>query len=567
MVVLVVSGFYARDYIYVGGQEKAEREKAAKKLFDFSEEELEKISVSAGGERFVLEKRESGWMIVSPIESAVDSGQLNAFIDTVTKGKVLDTVGGESDFARFGLDPAGWEIEFHTAGSGLHKLSVGSVSPSGEATYVTSSRHSGVVTVRRGFENHVEKSLFDLRNKRLFDGGSEGIVKVEFNRRATRFAAKRKNGGWQIVEPINAMADAQKIDELIRKTFYARASSFADGRVEESETRLKAPYAVIRMWRTGDDEPLSLSIGAASSDGAGFWVKASRGDTLAIVDKSFWNLVSLDVDGFLEKRLFPVAEKQWAAVTRLTVERKGVTVTVARSGEGVWEGVQPTGFKPDAGKIEEFFAELAGLRGFAFISKKEAPDEEAVLRIELENGGETHSALIYKNGTNGKIIGTSDFYKDALEFSINDFDLLDLRSSDLEDRRVFTVRAKDVGSISLKTEGTEYRFVKEKGLWKTVMPAGRKVDGFKLDALVRYLANSEYSGRLADAGITGAVVPIATVTLAGREGKDERLLSILGYNGDRSLLTARVEDKEELLLLSTTLLEVISRDELEELFQ
>lgn len=567
MVVLVASGFYAYNYIHVGGQDKVEREKAANRLFDFKEEELEKISVRAGSEKFVLEKQGNGWMIVSPIEAATDSVQLQFFIDTVTKGKVLETVGDESQRARFGLDPAGWEIEFHTAGNGLHKLSVGNVSPTGMATYVTSSRHSGVVTVRRGFENHVEKSLFDLRNKRLFDGESDGIVKVELIRGATRLVAKRKNGGWQIVEPINAMGDAQKIDELVRKAFYARASSFADGEVEESVTRLKRAFALIRIWRTGHDKPLALSIGAMSRDGEGYWVKASRGDTVATVKKNFWVGVPSELDGFLEKRLFPVAENKWAEISRLTVERKGITITVAKNEEGVWEGLQPPGFKPDSRKIEEFFAELAGVRAVSFVSKKEAAGKKAVLRIELENDGENRSAFIYKNGTNGKIAATSDFYKDALELSVNDFDLLDLSSSDLEDRHVFTVRAKDVGSISLKTEGTQYRFVKEKGLWKAVMPAGKKVDGSKLDALVRYLTSTEYSGRLTGASVTGAVVPIATVTVAGRGGKNKRALYILGYNGDRSLLTARVEDKKELLLLSTTLLEVISRDELEELFQ
>lgn len=563
---MVAAAFYAYNSIHIGEQKRAEREEAKKKIFDFKEEDLEKIRVRSGSKTFVLEKRGESWLIVSPLETETDSFQINELLRAVTEGKMIEKVGKPDDRGRFGLDPAEWEIDFHTAKGRLpHTLYVGNVSPTGKVVYVVSSRHSGVVSVDSSFKNRVAKSMFHLRNKRLFDWDSDGVVKVELRRGATRMVAERKNGGWEMVNPVKARADREKTSELIRKTVYARATSFADAQVDDAVTGLKAAAARISLWKSARDEPLVLSIGRESKDG--LWVMASKDGIIATVEKSFLNSIPLNAVEFRDMRIFPMETQRWKEINGLTVERKGKTVEVVKGAAGGWESLGPASFKPDAQKIDEFFSDLAGMKAIRFISKKYAGDKTPDLRIGLTMGGKKVSAAFFRVEKRDGITGTGDFHDDAFEVSVLDFDILVIRSSDFEDRHIFPIREKEVGSLSVKTGGTDYRFVKKKDGWKIAAPAGKDLQEKKLNALLRYLTRMEFTDRLAGAVQAFTAEPIAVVTIAGLDGANERRITVMGYNEDKSYLTARTEENGEFLLISTGLLEVISREGLEELFQ
>ncbi|MFQ5431223.1 MAG: DUF4340 domain-containing protein [Nitrospinota bacterium] len=567
-ILLLAAAFYAYNSIYIGEQKKAEREKAEKKLLDFKAGDLVKISVRGGGGDFTMEKRGEEWLITSPIETKTDSSQLDELMRAIAEGHIIEKVGGADDRARFGLDPAQWEFEFYTAtGSSPQRLAVGNLSPTGKLIYVTSSRRDGVVAMDSGFGHRVRKPMFYLREKRLFDADSDEIVKLELVRGDYRLAAEKgKNGRWELVVPFKAMADGKKVGELIRKIVYLRAAGFPSGKVRDEVTGLVSAER-IRLWRSGNENPLVLSIGGKSSNGEMLWVRSSKKDTIANVDAGFLNSVPADAQGLREMRIVPLDDAFWEKLKELTVKSGGKTLSVVKNGSGEWKPSKPSSFKPDGEKIAELLSYLGAMKSTRFVSGSKAQVDKADLEIGLKSGEQKVAVAFVKGVTKKGILGGSNLYDENFVVSNQDFDILDTRISDLEDRRLFPFKEKDVVSLFINREGKKYIFTKETSGWKSVVPSGKDVDGKKLDALVRYMTRMEFIGRLKETDESAFTTPLAVVTISGRQSTMERSITILGYNKEKTFLTAKSEDNEGLLKISSGLEEVISSKGLEGLFR
>ena len=567
-ILLVAAGFYAYNSVHVEEQKKAELDKAEKKLLTFIPDDLVKIVVRGGGENFTIEKRDGQWLIVSPIETQADSSQLDELMTGVAKGHILEKVAGMDDRVRFGLDPAQWEFEFYTSQSASpQKLSIGKLSPTSKVVYVTSSRHDGVVAMDSGFRHRVQKPMFFLREKRLFDADSDEIIKLELVRGGSRMVAeKSETGKWELLEPFKAMADGKKIGELIRKTVYIRAEAFPKGSVSDEVTSLDSPEQV-RLWRRGIEKPLVLSLGGKSAGGGLLWVRASKGETVANVKVGYLDLVPADARDLREMRIFPADDSFWDELKELTIENGGKTISLAKNESDVWRALQPSSFKPDDDKIAELLYNISVMKSARFISGSKAGLKTANLKIEFTSGEKKVSIAFLKSEKKQRVIGSSDFHDKNFEVSMPDFDILDARLSDIDNRRLFSIRANEVVSLSIKSESLNYSFVKEKNRWKSVSPPGKDLDAKKFEALLRYLARAECIGLAVDDGEPTGGGVLGVVTMSAREGKMKRSLTLLGYNKDKSFVLATLEGGEALLKISTTFAEVISNKELEELFQ
>jgi len=73
-VIVAALGAFLYFYEIRGGEERAEAEDAAKRLFQgISAEEIESIALLAsGGERVRLERSERGWRITEPVQFPAD---------------------------------------------------------------------------------------------------------------------------------------------------------------------------------------------------------------------------------------------------------------------------------------------------------------------------------------------------------------------------------------------------------------------------------------------------------------------------------------------------------------
>jgi len=232
-------------------------------------------------------------------------------------------------------------------------------------------------------EGEADRESAEQRDKRLFSGlESEDIVWVALTTGdAVAVRAERRDGGWEIVDPLHFPADTAAFDDIAsaltalesQATFeepQAAAVYGLDGSARE--VRFEADGGE-RALRTGDETPM----------GDNRYVQVVGEEAVHTVQT--WRTQNLfeDFDALRDKRVLVFDPD---AVIRLVAAWPGGRVVLAREGEA-WRVEVPVEGTADAGTVDGLLSDLVSLRAEGFVDAP-PPDAETGLaepafRIEL----------------------------------------------------------------------------------------------------------------------------------------------------------------------------------------
>jgi hypothetical protein len=223
-------------------EEKSAKEKA-KLLVPFKPDQLEGIILKRINESIELEKRRDAgsraWEIVSPLHAATDAFTLSGLTWKISELKferlVTENAG---DLAEFGLDKPALTITYK-AGKHEGTISFGSRSPIGSGIYATTGKGRKVYLIADGDKQALDKSLFELRDKKLLTLETDKVNRVIIDRGATRWVLIRKGDRWLLEGDEHLKIDRGKVEGFVRPIVWAEAISFE----KENAVDLK-PYGL-----------------------------------------------------------------------------------------------------------------------------------------------------------------------------------------------------------------------------------------------------------------------------------------------------------------------------------
>src|SRR5262249_2547503 len=165
-----------------------------------------------------LSKGDAGqWKIVEPQRYAADQDTVSSLVSSLSSLNSERLVEDKaSDLKTYGLDHPAVEVEI-TEKNKSHKLLVGDDTPTGSAVYAMLAGDPRVFTMASYTKNSVDKSLNDLRDKRLLTVNSDKISRLELVRKGQTLEFGRNKDDWQIVKPKPSRADSSEVGELVRK--------------------------------------------------------------------------------------------------------------------------------------------------------------------------------------------------------------------------------------------------------------------------------------------------------------------------------------------------------------
>lgn len=159
------------------------------------------------------------WEIVEPKPYPVDDTAVSTVTGTLSSLASEQLVEEKAaNLTDFGLDQPSDEITVTKKDGKTTKLLIGRDVPIGGGTYVKLANDAKVFTISTPNRSSIEKTLSDLRDKRLVriesDRVNRALVKtanqtIEFGRTA--------QGEWQILQPKPLRADSTKVDDLVAK--------------------------------------------------------------------------------------------------------------------------------------------------------------------------------------------------------------------------------------------------------------------------------------------------------------------------------------------------------------
>lgn len=224
------------------------------------------------GRRVELRRIDGGWEMISPVRFPADSPVVDAIVRQMIELDVEGVVSGEAGPAAFGLAgeaaDAG-EIRFEHGGN-VEGFRIGRATPVGSNTYVQRIGDEAIAYVATWKINGLQKSSDELRDRKLMDFDRVSVERFRVAWPGGRVGLVKREGEWWLVEPLQARADPDTVENLFSDLAFLRADGFVDEPQSPEALGLDTPALEITLvGRTEDEGEYTrvLEIGGAWKDG------------------------------------------------------------------------------------------------------------------------------------------------------------------------------------------------------------------------------------------------------------------------------------------------------------
>ena len=303
----------------------------------------------------LLHKAGSGsWEIAQPKALAADQDAVSGVLSTLSSLNSQRLVEDKAtDLKAFGLTQPALEIDLTEKDNQSKKLLLGDDTPTSGGVYAMLAGDPRVFTVFTYTKTALDKSVNDLRDKRLLNISADKISRIELLRKNQDMEFGRDKDEWQILKPRPLRADSSLVGELAQK--------LADSRMDLSGTDdAAAAYAhgtaVATAKVTGPSGTEDLQLRKAKDT---YYAKSSFVDGAYKVSSDLGQSLDKGLDDFRNKKLFDFGYNDPSKI-EMHDGAKGYFLT--RSGQDWWSN----GKKMDPESVLSFVSQLRDLEATKF---------------------------------------------------------------------------------------------------------------------------------------------------------------------------------------------------------
>jgi len=532
LLLFVLAGVFVYVFEVRWAREKKERQDEAKKIFSLDWADVRALRLTGSHGTLVLQRKEpeadataalagqgsSGWRIVEPVLTDADDASIGGLM-TALKDLEQEQVVDESpaDLEPFGLREPRLRVAFVLAEGkqAPAPLLVGGKSPVGENSYARKEGENAVLLLNEYADPKIDKSLFDLREKRIFRADKGHVERVEiFREGRLGLDMVRQEDRWNLVEPIRAPVSREEADKLLDKIVGLRARSFEN---EPAETLarygLEKPLREVRLTLAPEQTRASLLVGASLDEDGLEMVYAKRGETPQVVklDRDLLGTLDVDPETLRDRKVFPF--QSWK-VDKVVMGWNGQDLTLVKSAAGKWRITRPMEARADSGAVAAFLSFLSRLEGNSFLHTPADPQgwracglEDPLARVTLYEGRGTPAGgqppedagppepagtlLLGKpDGAPGRGYAWLEGASTVAEIGDGFFrEQLPENAEAFRDRRVLDFHRYEVAAVEFRGPQGDAVLQEEDGVWKLKKPVSRPVDATKAEELIGFLSD------------------------------------------------------------------------------
>lgn len=274
-------------------QEQKEKDENAK-ILNFEKDQINYIEIQKDLNKFVLQKSETGWSLLEPIQDSADNDQVEALIDFLSEEKVL-AVAKQSDdpnvlkLSEYGLDVPAATFSFKNNLGKSKKISIGSQKNFEGNSFVRVDSDNKVLVSSPGWWAKAEQKLITYREKRLYRTALSKVESVKIQSLQDKFQLKKVDGKWIHVDHPEIALDQNKVRDMLKQIAESSIQEYiVDGEPSKSvinEKKLTKAPVVIEL-ETSNSLWLA-SINQNEKDNA-VYALTDRPTNLLKLDNSKW---------------------------------------------------------------------------------------------------------------------------------------------------------------------------------------------------------------------------------------------------------------------------------------
>jgi hypothetical protein len=330
------------------------------KVISLNQDDIYKLEVKKkDGDDVVLDRvSAANWKITSPKPLVADQSSISTILYNLSPMDGATLIDDHAaDLKQFGLTEPDAKITATLKDGKSQTVLVGDETPTGDAAYVMVSGESKVYSIPKNTKTNLDKSLNDLRDKRLMPVDFDKLTSVEINGGKLHLAFASENGHWTVRSPANLRGDTSKLETIIEKLRTATMDPSApetDTKKAASLFASGAPIAAIKATDASGTQELQVR---KASDA--YYAKTSAMDGAYKVPNELGDAINKDAEDFREKQVFDFGADD---PDKVEFHDGSKAFYLTRSGEDWWSD----GKKMDPVATQEFLRVIRTLTAAKF---------------------------------------------------------------------------------------------------------------------------------------------------------------------------------------------------------
>lgn len=551
ILVLVLVALCVAYWAMVESEDKGRvRQREKQRLFSFTPDDIAAVEIRRIGEQPAAAKRADGsWAFTKPNTTIQANDVLwervaRAGAELVNE-RTIDP--SPEDLAAYGLDKPVLAVTITEAGEKAVELTFGVIEPTQTFRYARADDGPVFLVSAEAF-HEFDRPLELLRYPYVVTVGEEGVTRLEFSRfwkdaaeegdaskaravgeESLVVAVERgADGQWRLVSPVDAQADQEAVNELVKEIQYARGRNYIDAPENLEDYGLDPPGARITVYCGKAGKPQTILVGSLESPPddddkrkrGGIFAKRASRPAVFVIDSHILALLPKTPDAFRQSRLLTHKAVDIQSIHYASREEE---FTLDNDTERGWRMVEPEAAETDQETVSNFIGALKTLRGRGFPGEARPrfglEDSAISIRFSFKDGSPPAAIRV-----GAQVPDTGQYYATqdtGVVTLIGDLELsvLTRTAFDFKSKALMKFDSKQAARVSLKFEGVGYLFEKTRGIWQIKAPPEKSFGSQSdIEALIAALSDTravalQTEETPADLAQYGLDAPLATITL------------------------------------------------------
>ena len=269
LAIVVAVGAYIK-FVEPNRPDTAEAQRRAQNVLNFDREKINGIAIWNGDDKIELRKIDNKWRLESPIKDQADNSLIDNLLMSLESWQKDATIpakemaADKNKLSEFGLDKAKLRLGLTGEGAPPAVLFGKDAALEGKM-YVRFENSNDIFLAAQSIKKEIEKKAEEFRDRKLTDLITAKVSRVVLKTPAGEMELEKKGDHWEIMKPLRARGDDQKVGDLIAQVTTARIQQFvADDHGDLHPYGLAEPRGTITLFGQDDKQGQMLQIGGVS---------------------------------------------------------------------------------------------------------------------------------------------------------------------------------------------------------------------------------------------------------------------------------------------------------------
>jgi len=361
-VAILAGGIWALDYYFTKNPTDSRR------LFLPERSAVDRVAISRGEERIILEKDGDLWNLTVPVQAKANQRVIELLLadvefTQVQPGVIDKTATTPEDLAPYGLDAPRLTINVRSKDKAT-VAQLGRDTPTGHFVYARRDDKPNVLVVDKDLLDRFGKPLDEYRDRTLLDLGSLAPSHVQVRSATGQIELQLVNGTWRITRPFQARADTKLFADRMSELTQPVIQSFVPPPAESLAAYGLAEPQLTFSVRTGESPAHTLLIGAPHKDQPELThAKRKDDDAIFTIKTELAAKLAMRLNDLRDRQIFHVRA---ADVDSIEIATPSDTTKLQRLGNK-WEIKTPVAVPAESFEVQVLMGRVAGIAVKEFV--------------------------------------------------------------------------------------------------------------------------------------------------------------------------------------------------------